>query len=116
MVHNREWSVKTYKEVACMFAKKHPGFIGIKIIYSDHRSKDVSLIMESVRTAMVLRALFPRMVAGFDLVRDSAHSKAVRGRAQQQLLVKGQAAPTEALCRGSGCHPPAWSEFSADPL
>ncbi|XP_023498637.2 adenosine deaminase 2 [Equus caballus] len=76
MVHNREWSVKTYKEVACMFAKKHPGFIGIKIIYSDHRSKDVSLIMESVRTAMVLRALFPRMVAGFDLVgrEDTGHS------------------------------------------
>uniref|UniRef100_A0A671DSQ7 Uncharacterized protein n=1 Tax=Rhinolophus ferrumequinum TaxID=59479 RepID=A0A671DSQ7_RHIFE len=36
-IHNQEWSVKTYKEVACMFAKKHPGFIGIKIIYSDHR-------------------------------------------------------------------------------
>ncbi|KAF5919410.1 hypothetical protein HPG69_009891, partial [Diceros bicornis minor] len=75
-VHNREWSVKTYKEVAYMFAKKHPAFIGIKIIYSDDRSKDVSLIMESVRTAMALRTMFPRMVAGFDLVgrEDTGHS------------------------------------------
>ncbi|XP_019612858.2 adenosine deaminase 2 isoform X3 [Rhinolophus sinicus] len=67
-IHNQEWSVKTYKEVACTFAKKHPGFIGIKIIYSDHRFKNVSLIMKSVQTAMTLRTRFPRTVAGFDLV------------------------------------------------
>lgn len=37
MVHSREWSVRTYEEVARTFAKTHPGFIGIKLIYSDHR-------------------------------------------------------------------------------
>ncbi|XP_004692869.1 PREDICTED: adenosine deaminase CECR1 [Condylura cristata] len=67
-LHDRAWSVRTYKEVASVFAKKHPGFIGIKIIYSDHRFKNASLIMESVRTALELRAMFPRTVAGFDLV------------------------------------------------
>lgn len=36
-IHDQEWSVRTYREVACMFAKKHPGFIGLKLIYSDHR-------------------------------------------------------------------------------
>ncbi|XP_038383492.1 adenosine deaminase 2-like [Canis lupus baileyi] len=51
-----------------MFAKKHPGFIGIKLIYTDHRFKNVSFIMKSVQTAMALRIMFPRMVAGFDLV------------------------------------------------
>ncbi|XP_073078877.1 adenosine deaminase 2 isoform X2 [Manis javanica] len=73
--HSREWSVRTYSEVACMFVKKHPGFIGIKLIYSDHRSKNVSHIMKSVRVAMALRADFSQ-VAGFDLVgrEDTGHS------------------------------------------
>ncbi|XP_040318542.1 adenosine deaminase 2 isoform X2 [Herpailurus yagouaroundi] len=75
-VHSQEWSVKTYREVACMFAEKHPGFIGMKIIYSDHRVKNVSFIMKSIQTAMTLRTMFPRMVAGFDLVghEDTGHS------------------------------------------
>ncbi|XP_066237225.1 adenosine deaminase 2 isoform X1 [Saccopteryx leptura] len=66
--HTQEWSVRTYKEVACMFAKKHPGFIGLKIIYSDNRLKNVSLITKSIRTAMKLQTKFPGTVAGFDLV------------------------------------------------
>ncbi|XP_032700347.1 adenosine deaminase 2 isoform X1 [Lontra canadensis] len=75
-IHNQEWSVRTYREVAYMFAKKHPGFIGIKLIYSDRRFKNVSFIMKSVQTAMMLRATFPRMVAGFDLVghEDTGHT------------------------------------------
>ncbi|XP_059040328.1 adenosine deaminase 2 isoform X6 [Mustela lutreola] len=75
-IHNQEWSVRTYREVAYMFAKKHPGFIGIKLIYSDRRLKNVSFIMKSVQTAMMLRATFPRMVAGFDLVgrEDTGHT------------------------------------------
>ncbi|XP_032329301.1 adenosine deaminase 2 isoform X1 [Camelus dromedarius] len=75
-VHSLEWSVRTYEEVARAFAEKHPGFIGIKLIYSDHRFKNVSCIKKSVQTAMKLRAQFPRMVAGFDLVgrEDTGHS------------------------------------------
>lgn len=68
MIHNQEWSVRTYREVARMFAKEHPGFIGLKIIYSDHRFRNVSLIMKSIQTAMMLRTRFPKTVAGFDLV------------------------------------------------
>ncbi|XP_053413702.1 adenosine deaminase 2 isoform X2 [Nycticebus coucang] len=75
-IHDKEWAVKTYKEVVELFVKTHPEFIGIKIIYTDHRSKDVSLIAESVRKAMDLRAKFPKMVAGFDLVghEDTGHT------------------------------------------
>ncbi|XP_027631457.1 adenosine deaminase 2 isoform X2 [Tupaia chinensis] len=74
--HDRHWAVRTYKEVAWRFAQRHPDFIGIKLIFSDHRAKNVSLITESVRVAMSLRAKFPRTVAGFDLVgrEDSGHS------------------------------------------
>ncbi|XP_011366094.1 adenosine deaminase 2 [Pteropus vampyrus] len=68
MIHNQEWSVRTYREVARMFAKEHPGFIGLKIIYSDRRFRNVSLIMKSIQTAMMLRTRFPKTVAGFDLV------------------------------------------------
>lgn len=35
MIHNQEWAVRIYREVACMFMKKHPGFLGIKITYSE---------------------------------------------------------------------------------
>nr|XP_003828345.2 adenosine deaminase 2 isoform X1 [Pan paniscus] len=74
--HDEEWSVKTYQEVAQKFVETHPEFIGIKIIYSDHRSKDVAVIAESIRTAMGLRTKFPTVVAGFDLVghEDTGHS------------------------------------------
>ncbi|XP_055976181.1 adenosine deaminase 2 isoform X2 [Sorex fumeus] len=74
--HDREWSVRTYEEVAQMFVKEHPGFIGIKIIYSDHRFKNASLVLESVQAAVALRAKFPRTVAGFDMVghEDTGHS------------------------------------------
>ncbi|XP_072863194.1 adenosine deaminase 2 isoform X2 [Chlorocebus sabaeus] len=74
--HDEEWSVKTYQEVAQKFVETHPEFIGIKIIYSDDRSKDVTVIAESIRTAMGLRTKFPTVVAGFDLVghEDTGHS------------------------------------------
>lgn len=74
--HDEEWSVKTYQEVAQKFVETHPEFIGIKIIYSDDRSKDVTVIAESIRRAMGLRTKFPTVVAGFDLVghEDTGHS------------------------------------------
>nr|XP_058937392.1 adenosine deaminase 2 [Kogia breviceps] len=75
-VYGPEWTVRLYEEVARNFAKEHPGFLGIKLIYSDHRSKAASAITKSIQTAMELRAKFPGMVAGFDLVgrEDTGHS------------------------------------------
>ncbi|XP_049738085.1 adenosine deaminase 2 [Elephas maximus indicus] len=74
--HDEAWSVKTYKEVAEVFAKDHPDFLGLKLIYSDRRFKNVSVIKTSVKTAMALRTSFPTMVAGFDLVghEDTGHT------------------------------------------
>ncbi|XP_058138473.1 adenosine deaminase 2 [Dasypus novemcinctus] len=75
-VHSKEWSVKTYEEVADEFARDHPGFVGLRIIYTDHRIKDVPLITQSVKVAMELHAQFPRTVVGFDLVgrEDTGHT------------------------------------------
>ncbi|XP_004710524.1 adenosine deaminase 2 [Echinops telfairi] len=74
--HDQEWSVRAYQEVAAQFAKDHPEFMGLKLIYSDHRTKDPALIKASVRMAMELRRAFPDMVAGFDLVghEDTGHT------------------------------------------
>ncbi|XP_036913958.1 adenosine deaminase 2 [Sturnira hondurensis] len=74
--YSQEWMVETYRDVASLFAREHPGFIGMKIIYSDQRFKNVSLITESVWMAMKLQTKFPGMVAGFDLVgrEDTGHS------------------------------------------
>ncbi|XP_077025699.1 adenosine deaminase 2 isoform X2 [Tamandua tetradactyla] len=85
-VHSREWSVKTYKKVAYEFAKTHPGFVGIKIIYTDHRVKDVPLIAQSVKVAMELRAQFPKMVVGFDLVGREDTGRTLRDY-QEALLI-----------------------------
>ncbi|KAM6216221.1 adenosine deaminase 2 [Rhynchocyon petersi] len=75
-IQDVRWCVKTYKEVAEQFAKSHPNFAGLKLIYSDHRSKDALVIKTSIRTAMRLRMEFPMMVAGFDLVgrEDTGHT------------------------------------------
>ncbi|XP_051856605.1 adenosine deaminase 2 [Antechinus flavipes] len=66
--YDQEWSLKTYQEVAQKFARDHSDFIGARIIYSDHRMKDVSHIAKSVQTAMNLKVKFPEIMAGFDLV------------------------------------------------
>ncbi|XP_037655484.1 adenosine deaminase 2-like [Choloepus didactylus] len=75
-VHSREWVVETYKSMAYEFAKDHRGFVGMKIIYTDHRTKDVSLIAQSIKEAMELWAQFPKTIVGFDLVgrEDTGHS------------------------------------------
>uniref|UniRef100_A0A8C2Y3H6 Adenosine deaminase 2 n=1 Tax=Capra hircus TaxID=9925 RepID=A0A8C2Y3H6_CAPHI len=75
-VYSQEWLVRTYEEVAHNFAKTHPGFIGIKLIFSDNRTKNESLIKKSIQTAMGLRVKFPGIVAGFDLVgrEDTGHT------------------------------------------
>ncbi|KAI4545919.1 hypothetical protein MG293_002474 [Ovis ammon polii] len=84
-VYSQEWLVRTYEEVAHNFAKAHPGFIGIKLIFSDNRTKNESLIKKSIQTAMGLRVKFPGIVAGFDLsIRGSGHLRGPRSQGQSQ--------------------------------
>nr|XP_011738261.1 adenosine deaminase 2 [Macaca nemestrina] len=101
--HDEEWSVKTYQEVAQKFVETHPEFIGIKIIYSDDRSKDVTVIAESIRTAMGLRTKFPTVVAGFDLVTHAVNRRAACSRSWLQFQIQRkiweEAVPMEARTR-----------------
>lgn len=56
--------------VLCWFWALSPGFS------VSHRSKDVTVIAESIRTAMGLRTKFPTVVAGFDLVTHAVNRRA----------------------------------------
>lgn len=100
-----------------------PGYIGppmpshtvsYAFLCLSHRVKNVSFIMKSIQTAMTLRTMFPRMVAGFDLVTDPTQQSCLRAGPSRQLFVKALAACTETFCRGSGCQPQAWPGFSTD--
>ncbi|XP_056364985.1 adenosine deaminase 2 [Oenanthe melanoleuca] len=75
-LHDKSWSVATYREVTRQFVKEHPDFVGAKIIFAAHRMLNVSQIKEAILTAMALRASFPDTLAGFDLVgdEDEGHS------------------------------------------
>uniref|UniRef100_A0A8C3TBC7 adenosine deaminase n=1 Tax=Chelydra serpentina TaxID=8475 RepID=A0A8C3TBC7_CHESE len=74
--YNESWSVATYQKVTRQFVKDHPDFIGAKIIFTTHRKQNVTEIKKAVYKAMVLRAMFPDTLAGFDLVgyEDEGHS------------------------------------------
>ncbi|XP_034637129.1 adenosine deaminase 2 [Trachemys scripta elegans] len=66
--YNESWSMAAYQEVARQFVKDHPDFIGAKIIFTTHRKKNVTEIKKAIKKAIDLRAMFPDILAGFDLV------------------------------------------------
>lgn len=67
-IHHEEWLMAAYQDVLQQFIADHPDFLGGKIIFTGHRSSDVSIIKEKVNMAMNLSRKFPETFAGFDLV------------------------------------------------
>lgn len=89
-------------------------------LHLSHRSKDASTITKSIQTAMELRAKFPGMVAGFDLVMGPAQSPLGRagwpapslgawgggeGRAEKFRKRLEREAPEQGRARMRGCPP-----------
>ncbi|XP_078529775.1 adenosine deaminase 2-like isoform X2 [Lissotriton helveticus] len=66
-VHDRAWTLQAYKDVAKQFVSEHPDFMGVKIIYTFERNKDVTFAKEAIEAAILLKAQFPETLAGFDV-------------------------------------------------
>ncbi|XP_047452242.1 adenosine deaminase 2-A [Mugil cephalus] len=66
--HGKDWTLKTYQDIARQFKANHPDFFGVRIILTVHRRVNTSVLTEVVEEAMELRRNFPDIMAGFDLV------------------------------------------------
>ncbi|TSZ83221.1 Adenosine deaminase 2-A [Bagarius yarrelli] len=67
-IHDREWSIQTYKNITEQFRLEHPDFIGIRIIISVHRIQNVSKVKQAVKDTIEMQKQYPEIIAGFDLV------------------------------------------------
>ncbi|KAJ0181492.1 hypothetical protein K1T71_003577 [Dendrolimus kikuchii] len=67
-VHDQMYLVEMYKRVTQKFIEEHPDFIGIKLILTSHRKKDLKLVASDMELACKLKNEMPNLVAGYDLV------------------------------------------------
>ncbi|XP_060758822.1 adenosine deaminase 2-A-like isoform X1 [Neoarius graeffei] len=67
-IHDREWTIQTYKNVTEQFTLEYPDFIGIRLIYSVDRSQNLSMVKIAVRDTIEMQKRYPEIIAGFDLV------------------------------------------------
>ncbi|KAJ8711079.1 hypothetical protein PYW07_008321 [Mythimna separata] len=66
--HDKKYLVEVYKNVTAKFIKKHPDFIGVKLIVTKHRALSIEHVLEALNLTRRLKAEMPDMIAGFDLV------------------------------------------------
>ncbi|XP_068580269.1 adenosine deaminase 2-A [Cebidichthys violaceus] len=66
--HDTAWTLKTYQDVTRQFTADHPDFFGARIIFTNSRGVNASVMARVVEEAMKLRRDFPDIMAGFDLV------------------------------------------------
>ncbi|KAK2832502.1 hypothetical protein Q7C36_015964 [Tachysurus vachellii] len=67
-LHDRVWSIQTYKNLTEQFKLDHPDFIGMRIIVSVHRIQNLSMIKQAVKDTIKMQKYYPEIIAGFDLV------------------------------------------------
>ncbi|XP_046964339.1 adenosine deaminase 2-like [Vanessa cardui] len=67
-LHDLTHMPRIYHRVAKRFKEDHPDFIGIKLIVTMHRAKDINKIRKSIELARRIKEELPDMFAGFDLV------------------------------------------------
>ncbi|CAH2093628.1 unnamed protein product [Euphydryas editha] len=67
-VHDLTHMPRIYNKVAKKFKEEHPDFMGIKLIVTMHRAKNVSKMLEVIEVARQVNEEFPDLFAGFDLV------------------------------------------------
>ncbi|GCB60895.1 hypothetical protein scyTo_0004014, partial [Scyliorhinus torazame] len=67
-LHDKDWCIVAYQEVAKQFKNDNPDFVGVKVIVSVHRKVNNSKMKTEIQEAMKLYKKFPETVAGFDMV------------------------------------------------
>ncbi|XP_061662996.1 adenosine deaminase 2-A isoform X3 [Syngnathoides biaculeatus] len=67
-VHDKIWTLRTFRDVTGKFVAEHPDFLGARLIVAVHRASGVSEVKAAIKEAAELRRDFPDVVAGFDLV------------------------------------------------
>ncbi|XP_078424285.1 adenosine deaminase 2-A [Cetorhinus maximus] len=74
-LHDKDWSIMAYQEVARQFKNDNPDFVGTKVIFSVQRKLNNSEMKTMINEAMELYKKFPEIVAGFDMVgqEDAGH-------------------------------------------
>ncbi|XP_078076088.1 adenosine deaminase 2-A isoform X2 [Mustelus asterias] len=74
-LHDKDWCILAYQDVAKQFKTDHPDFVGTKVIFSVHRSLNNSEMKTMITEALRLYKKFPETVVGFDMVgqEDAGH-------------------------------------------
>ncbi|XP_069759809.1 adenosine deaminase 2-A [Narcine bancroftii] len=67
-LHDKEWSIIAYQEVAKRFQHDNPDFMGAKVIISTPRKINNSEMKTTIFEAMKFYKTFPETIAGFDMV------------------------------------------------
>ncbi|XP_059162012.1 adenosine deaminase AGSA-like [Physella acuta] len=65
--YDMEFGVLLVEQVAEDFKKKHPDFYGVKVIINSIRFRNVSVVLEEIKTTMQLHRKYPDLMAGFDM-------------------------------------------------
>ncbi|XP_051886761.1 adenosine deaminase 2-A isoform X1 [Pristis pectinata] len=74
-LHDKEWSIMAYQEVARQFQHDNPDFMGAKVIFSTARKINNTAMKTTINEAMKFHQKFPETIAGFDMVgqEDAGH-------------------------------------------
>lgn len=67
-IYDRMHLAETYDKITRKFIEEHPDFIGVKLILTSYRKKDINLIEHGMEVASRLKNEMPTIYAGYDLV------------------------------------------------
>ncbi|KAI4881267.1 hypothetical protein NFI96_033793 [Prochilodus magdalenae] len=66
--NDRDWSMRACQEVFQRFRSQYPDFLGARLIFTIHRTLNLTEAVKAVEEAMTLQRNFPDIMAGFDFV------------------------------------------------
>lgn len=86
--HDGLYTIKCMQQVVKRFKKKHPDFIGIKLITTAHRNRNVHYVDQALKLTHSIQKHYPDIFAGFDLVAQEDLGKPLIDYVPQLLRAK----------------------------